>query len=65
MRFIGALLDTTDERREIAGDEGWDIWRGGGFAERVMADGSLRKTRSGSELDGSGEGVVKKSSEVS
>jgi hypothetical protein len=25
MRFIADLLDTTDERREIAGDEGWDI----------------------------------------
>jgi hypothetical protein len=25
MRFIAGLLDTTDERREIAGDEGWDI----------------------------------------
>lgn len=24
-RFIGGLVDTTDERREIAGDEGWDI----------------------------------------
>lgn len=25
VKFIAGVLDTTDERREIAGDEGWDI----------------------------------------
>ena len=55
----------TDERREIAGDEGWDIRGEGGFAERLMAGGSGKKNRSESELDWSGEGVVKKSCEVS
>jgi hypothetical protein len=61
-----AVLDTTDERREIAGDEGWDIWGGGEWVERVItAGGSQRKKRSGSELDVSGEGAAKKSSEVS
>ena len=39
-RFIAGLLDTTDERREIAGDEGWDIRGGGGSAERLITDGS-------------------------
>lgn len=39
-RFIAGLLDTTDERREIAGDEGWDIRGEGESAERFMAVGS-------------------------
>jgi hypothetical protein len=60
VRFITALLDTTDERREIAGDEGWDIRGEGGSAERLKIDGS-RKNRSESELDGSGEAEEKKS----
>jgi len=40
VRFIAGLLDTTDERREIAGDEGWDIRGEGGSAERLVTDGS-------------------------
>lgn len=61
MRFIAGLLDTTDERREIAGDEGWAIRGDGGFSGRLKIDGSRRKNRSESELDGSGEAVAKKS----
>lgn len=65
VRSVAALLDTTDERREIDGEEGWDIGGEGGFAERVMTGGSLKKSWSESELDGSGEGAEKKSWEVS
>lgn len=64
-RFIAALLDTTDEGREIAGDEGWDIGGEGGFAERVITEGSRKKSRSESELDGSGEGAEKNNWELS
>ena len=48
------LLDTPDERREIAGDEGWDIRGDEGFEESLIT-GSRRKNWSESELDGSGE----------
>ena len=57
------MWDATDERREIAGDEGWDIRGEGEFAERLITDGSRKNSES--ELDGSGEGVAKKSWEVS
>jgi len=40
VRFIAGLLETTDERREIAGDEGWDIRGEGGSAECLVTDGS-------------------------
>jgi hypothetical protein len=40
VRFIAGLLDATDERREIAGDEGWDIRGEGGSAERSVTGGS-------------------------
>lgn len=64
-RLIAAFLETTDDRREIAGDEGWDIRGEEMFAGRLTADGSRRKKRSDSEMDGEGEGVAKKSWEVS
>lgn len=63
--FPVVLLDTTDERCEIDGEEGWDIGGEGGFAECVIAGKSLKKSWSESELDGSGEGAEKKSWEVS
>jgi hypothetical protein len=64
-RLIAALLDATDDRREIAGDGGWDIRGEEGFAEDLKTGGLRRRSRSDSEVDGSGEGVAKKSSEVS
>ena len=39
-RFITGLLDATDERREIAGDEGWDIRGDGRSAECLVTGGS-------------------------
>jgi hypothetical protein len=65
VKFIAGVLDTTDERREIAGDEGWDIWGEGEFVGLVITCGSRKKNRPESELDRSGEGAAKKSWEVS
>ena len=39
-RLRAGFLDATDERRDIAGDEGWDIRGDGGLAERSITDGS-------------------------
>lgn len=58
-RFIAALLDTTDEGREIAGDEGWDIGGEGGFAERVITEGS-RKKKAGLSRSWMGRGKERK-----
>ena len=38
--LTAGFLDATDERRDIAGDEGWDIGGEGGLAERSITDGS-------------------------